>query len=102
MIKGIVKIAVWLALLAGTLQAGETVERKIIYQEQPDYPAIAARMDLHGSVKFKIWISSDGTVRRVEYIGGHPLLAQSALKALKDWKYEASSKETTAQVEIKF
>ena len=101
MIKCVVKIAVCLAL-AGTLKAGETVERKIIYYEQPDYPSIAARMDIHGAVKFKIWISSDGTVRRVEYIGGHPLLAQSALKAVKEWKYEPSSKETTAQVEIKF
>lgn len=102
MIKSLIKIAACLALLAGALEAGDTVERKIIFHVQPDYPAIAVRMDIHGTVKFKIWISSDGTVRRVEYIGGHPLLAQSALKAIKDWKYEPSSKETTAQVEVTF
>jgi len=101
-IKRLIKIAACLALLAGTLKAGDIVGRKIIYHEQPDYPAVAARMSLHGMVKLKIWISSDGNIRRVEYIGGHPLLAQAAVKAVKNWKYEAANKETTAQVEIKF
>ena len=35
-------------------------------------------MNLHGTVKLKIWISNDGSVRRLEYVGGHPLLAQAA------------------------
>jgi TonB family protein len=89
-------------LLAGTLQASDSEERKIVYRENPDYPAIAAQMNLHGTVKVKIWIDNSGRVRRLEYIGGHPLLAQSALKAVKDWKYEPASKETTALVEVRF
>ena len=59
-------------------------------------------MNWHGSVKFKLWINPDGTVRRVEYVGGHPLLAESALKAVKSWIYESSEKESTASVEVKF
>jgi len=59
-------------------------------------------MNLHGTVKVKVWINSDGSVRRVEYIGGHPLLAQAALKAVKNWKYDLGAKETTSQVEVKF
>jgi TonB family protein len=58
--------------------------------------------DSHGSVKLKIWIAPDGTVRRLEYIGGHPLLAESALKAVKTWKYQPATTESTSQVEIKF
>lgn len=102
MIKSLIKIAACWILLAGTLEGGDAIERKTIFHEQPDYPAIAARMDLHGTVKLKIWITSDGNVRRVEYIGGHPLLAQAAVKAVKNWKYEPANKETTAQVEIRF
>ncbi len=83
-------------------RAADDTGRKIVYHAEPDYPVIAAQMNLHGTVKLRIWISSDGSVRRLEYIGGHPLLAQSALKAVKDWKYEAASKETTSQVEVKF
>jgi TonB family protein len=101
-IKKLIKLVACAVLLAGALQASNPPDRKIVYRQDPDYPAIAAQMNLHGTVKLKIWINSEGDVRRLEYIGGHPLLAQSALKAVKDWKYEPGPKETTAQVEVKF
>lgn len=88
-------------LLIGSAQAADQ-ERKIVRGEQPEYPTIAARMNLHGTVKLKIWIKPDGTVRRLEYIGGHPLLAESGLKAVKGWKYEPSGRESTTVVELKF
>lgn len=77
-------------------------ERKVVSNDEPEYPPIAAKMNLHGTVRLKIWISPDGTVRRLEYVGGHPLLAESALKAVKGWKYEPSSRESTTVVELKF
>lgn len=99
--KNLAKILATLVLVVGILGA-DSADRRIVYQETPDYPAIAAQMNLHGTVKLKIWINPDGTVRRLEYIGGHPLLAQAALKAVRDWKYEPAPKETTAQVDLKF
>ena len=84
-------------LLAGSALAADP-ERKLVRREEPEYPALAEKMALHGTVKLKIWINLDGTVRRLEYVGGHPVLAESALKA---WKYELSSKETTATVEVR-
>jgi TonB family protein len=89
-------------VLSLALWAAGPGERKVLYHENPDYPAVAAQMNLHGTVKLKVWINSDGSVRRLEYIGGHPLLAQAALKAVKNWKYELGAKETTSQVEVKF
>jgi TonB family protein len=94
-------ILLWVSLLVGSAVAADQ-ERKVVRSQEPEYPPIAARMNLHGTVKLKIWISPDGTVRRLEYIGGHPVLAESALKAVKAWKYEASSRESTAMVEVKF
>lgn len=88
-------------LLVGS--AGATDQgRKIIDREKPEYPSIAANMNLHGTVKLKIWISPAGTVRRLEYIGGHPLLAESALKAVKTWTYQPAAQESTTIVELKF
>jgi TonB family protein len=81
---------------------GADQERKILRREEPEYPTIAARMNLHGTVKLKTWINPDGAVRRLEYIGGHPLLAESALKAVRVWKYEPSSRGSTVVVELKF
>ena len=88
-------------LLAGSALAADP-ERKLVRREEPDYPALAEKIALHGTVKLKIWINPDGTVRRLEYVGGHPVLAESALRAVKGWKYEAGSKETTATVEVRF
>ena len=88
-------------LLAGSVVAADQ-ERKVVRREEPVYPTIAARMNLHGMVKLKIWISPDGTVRRLEYIGGHPILAESALKAVKAWKFETNARESTSTVELKF
>ena len=88
-------------LLVGSANAGDP-ERKLIHRTDPEYPQIAQKMNLHGLVKFKLWINPDGTVRRVEDIGGHPLLAESALKAVKTWTYESAGKESTAAVEVKF
>ncbi len=95
-------ILLCLILLVGAGTAADQVERKVARREEPQYPEIARKLNLHGMVRLKIWINSDGTVRRLEYVGGHPLLAESALKAVKGWKYEAGPKESTAAVELKF
>jgi TonB family protein len=91
-----------LALLTGILYASDQRQRAITHTEDPDYPAIAKKMDLHGTVKLKLWIKPDGTVRRVEYVGGHPVLAESALKAVKNWKYTPTNQESNTVVEVKF
>ncbi|MGA3093118.1 MAG: energy transducer TonB [Terriglobales bacterium] len=88
-------------LLVGSANAADQ-GRKIVYHEDPEYPALAGKMNLHGNVKLKIWISPDGTVRRLEYIGGHPVLAESSLKAVKLWRYQPDTQESTAIVELKF
>ena len=84
------------------MSATAQTERKVTHREEPDYPGLAKKMNLHGTVKLKIWISPDGTVRRLEYVGGHPVLAESALKAVKGWHYEAATKESNTIVGLKF
>ena len=100
MIK-IAKIAACLILSCGFLVAGDT-DRRVVTRAEPEYPEIARKMQLRGTVKLKVWIRADGDVTRVEYIGGHPLLAESAVNAVKKWKFEPASGETTMQIELKF
>lgn len=90
------------ALLITTSSAQDTNGRKIVQRQDPEYPQIAKQMNLHGMVKIKVWVTPQGTVRRSEYIGGHPLLAEAAIKAVKDWKYEPVARETTTVVELRF
>jgi TonB family protein len=94
-------LVLYVTLLVNAAVAADQ-ERKVLRRQDPEYPSIAAKMNLHGVVKLKIWISPDGAVRRLEYIGGHPLLAESALKAVKAWKYEENARESTSIVEVKF
>lgn len=100
--KGVKHILWSVALLAGSFCVADEPERALVLQEAPEYPPIAAKMNLHGMVKLRIWIAPAGTVRRLEYIGGHPLLAEAALKAVKAWKYQPAPKETAQLVEVKF
>jgi TonB family protein len=91
-----------LVLLVGSLRAGDATARKLVTQVNPEYPDIAARMSIHGTVKFRVWVAPDGAVRRVEYIGGHPLLAEAALKAIKIWKFVPASKQSVEMIQIRF
>lgn len=90
------------SLLLGGLYAAAPPARKLLDHQNPEYPAIAVQMSLHGTVRLRVWVTPQGSVRKVEYIGGHPLLAESAVKAVKNWKFEAASRETTELLEIKF
>jgi outer membrane biosynthesis protein TonB len=35
-------------------------------------------------------------------VGGHPLLVNAAVDAVKKWRFDAASEETTGVVEFKF
>lgn len=80
----------------------EDAQRNTLRTENAEYPELARKMNLHGTVKLKIWIAPEGTVRRLEYVGGHPVLAESALACVKKWRFENAPKETTQIVEVKF
>jgi len=95
-------ILITAVLMASSFAIGEEAERKLITPIDPELPQLAQKMDIHGTVKLKIWVNPDGSVRRLEYIGGHPVLAEAALNAVKKWKYVPNDKETTEVVALKF
>jgi TonB family protein len=88
------------AVLAATAQAQEN--RKALSAPPPAYPPLAKQLQLKGTVKIQIVIAKDGTVQDASVIGGHPLLVEPALEAVKRWKYERAATETTALVQFNF
>jgi periplasmic protein TonB len=68
----------------------------------PAYPAFARRLNLSGTVKIKAVISPTGQVEHVEVVGGHPLLVNAAVDAVKQWKYAATKTETRIELEFHF
>src|SRR5271165_4448866 len=90
--------------LAGALLAVPAMSdtRKPVVNPDPEYPEIARRMNLNGTVKVEIVIAADGTIKSAKVLGGHPLLADAVQKALKKWKYAPAATETTMQLDFKF
>lgn len=55
---------------------------------QPQYPALARGAKIEGDVVIDAVIDTTGNVVEMRVISGHPLLIQSAMNALKKWRYE--------------
>jgi periplasmic protein TonB len=68
----------------------------------PDYPALARHMNVRGKVKIEAIVSPDGHVISTRVVGGSPLLVNVAADAVKKWRFEPESKETTELVEFDF
>jgi protein TonB len=85
-------------------QTGSTDEskRKIKTKIAPTYPALAREMRVSGRVKIEVVITPDGHVRSTRVVGGHPLLVQVCLDAVKEWKFLPAPEETTQIVEFNF
>jgi TonB family protein len=76
--------------------------RKAVVNPDPDYPEIARRMNINGTVKVELVIAVDGTIKSAKVLGGHPVLADAVQRALKKWKYAPGASETTLQLDFKF
>ena len=76
--------------------------RKIVNKVVPQYPAWARSMNLRGVVKVEAVVSSNGVVKAVEVKGGHPVLVQSAMDAVRKWKWEPASRDSRESVEVRF
>lgn len=77
-------------------------KRKVSHRVVPDYPTVAKEMNITGKVKIEVVVAADGHVKSTRPVGGSPLLVESAIKAIKNWKFEAAPKESTEVVEFDF
>jgi periplasmic protein TonB len=69
-------------------QGGAVTAASIITQTTPAYPPLARQARIQGVVALHAIIDKEGRVSQLEVISGHPLLVQSALDAVKQWRYK--------------
>lgn len=86
---------------AQTSQSDE-INRRAKNKVQPFYPELARKMSISGTVKVEVTVSPNGTVKEARIVGGHPVLANSALDAAKKWRFEPAPTESTGVIEFKF
>jgi len=82
--------------------AEEHANRRVIHSQKPEYPAVLKLLGIGGTVRLSAKVLANGTVADVQILGGNPVLAESAVKAVKTWKYAAASSSSNETLKIEF
>jgi TonB family protein len=98
---GLLLVGGWVATSAPQAW-GQEVDRKVKSRVAPAYPDLARRMNITGVVKVQITVAPNGTIKNAKLVGGHPVLANAALDAVKKWHFEVGPQESTGIVEFRF
>jgi TonB family protein len=70
-------------------QAPQTsTQLEIVKGHKADYPIQASQQGIQGRVWILIHVNEKGDVENAEVVSGDPILASSALKAAKKWKFK--------------
>jgi TonB family protein len=107
------KALVWVALACAALgffcvvtplraQDESKSDRKLITRVEPDYPPVLRMRQIGGTVRLQIDITPAGKVENPKVLGGNPILAESAVAAVKKWKYAVADAATTTTVSLEF
>jgi protein TonB len=98
-------LALVLALVAACAQHSASAQeftRKVRKSVQPDYPSLARRFNLHGTVRVQLLVTAEGKVKEVKVLGGSPLLAQAAVDAAGKWVFEPEGQPSSIIVKFEF
>lgn len=82
---------------------------RLLQSVQPTYPAQARQARLEGKVVLAAMVMEDGSVGDIRVVKGSPVLARSAVDAVKNWRYEPYQldgkpvkNETTITIDFRF
>ena len=79
-----------------------TSDRKVVTRVEPEYPETLKRLYIGGVVRVQVTVQPSGDVETTELVGGSPILGQSAMKAIKQWKYAKAGAPETFVVRLEF
>jgi periplasmic protein TonB len=79
----------------------------LIREVTPHYPPLARLARIQGTVVLQAIIGKDGTVENLRVVSGHPMLANAAIDAVKQWLYRPYSLngapvEVDTQINVNF
>ncbi|HYA64565.1 MAG TPA: TonB family protein, partial [Candidatus Sulfotelmatobacter sp.] len=66
---------------------------RVLYRVEPEYPAEAQAQKIQGAVVLQVQIGADGKVEGVQVVSGPAQLAQAAVDAVKQWRFEPSKSQ---------
>jgi TonB family protein len=77
-------------------------DRKVITRVEPDYPDALKRLYIGGVVRVEVLVASNGVVKSTKLLGGSPILGQSTMKAIKQWRYAPAASDEVLTVKLEF
>lgn len=66
---------------------GNVQQANIVRKVEPEYPPLARQARIQGTVRFTAVLATDGSVKQLTLLGGHPLLVQAAKQAVEQWRF---------------
>ncbi len=84
-------------------KGGDVMMATVINRVDPVYPQLAQQARIEGTVRLNTLIDKDGRVIEVKYVSGPAMLVQSAIDAVKQWRFHPTMlNNTPVQVECVF
>jgi TonB family protein len=77
-------------------------DRKLITRVEPDYPEALKKLYIGGVVRVEVTVSPNGAVKSTKLLGGSPILGQSTMKAVMQWKYAPAAADEKLTVKVEF
>jgi periplasmic protein TonB len=74
-------------LAAHPPRVSRMMEGNLVYRVQPQYPTLARQARVQGIVVLRAVITREGKIANLQVVSGHPLLVQSAMDAVLQWRY---------------
>jgi TonB family protein len=68
--------------------APEVAEGSLLQRVEPEYPEEARQQRIQGAVVLDVRIGRDGAIQDVKLVSGQPVLASSAIAAVKQWRFK--------------
>lgn len=94
-------LALALTFVPGAVVPQEN-EPKVLKKTLPAYPEILKKMGVSGTVRVKVTIAADGSVKDVEARGGNAIFIDSVAAAVRSWKYVAGERQRSADITVTF
>src|SRR5882757_1844581 len=102
-IHGMLVGAVLVAASAGlSVEQEVSSSRKLVKTVAAQYPSVLKRRGIGGTVKLRVLVNASGTVKDAQVLGGNPILADCAVKAVKQWVFVGSEKEEIIEISVGF
>jgi periplasmic protein TonB len=61
---------------------------QLIHRVEPEYPAQAKNRNVQGPVVLDVQVLSNGTVGTIGIVSGDSILTESAVHAVRQWRYQ--------------